>query len=284
MNTKQIIIYKNKITYHHDTIGKDFSLDQPHINIWESLINFLIKRGYKVGANEHYTKNYKCLSKYHKIGKRKDIIILLEISARGIEIEIGHTKNFWHDMATSFWDNWHDKYTKLEYLEDKSVELEIKRVIEFLSKYTQNIKSNEDSKNPLEFIFEKERINKHIHGGAQSIEEIKSYMETKNHMTSNILDKNGKKIITGERKYFYDYSTKRLLYGIAVHNINNMWWIIMNNKFTNIACFELFDYTPYLSRRKPADKRQIEKVLNRFIEKKEFLKAHKFCKFHGIEK
>jgi len=282
---REIITYRNHVNYQHDIMGDSFSLKQPHINIWNQLIAFLRKRGYQVGVNEHYKEHYKCLSKYHKIAKRKDIIILLEISARGIEVNIGHTKNFWHDMGQSFWDKWHDKYTKLEYLEDKAVELEIKRVTEFFLKHTENIKSNDDdSKNALEFIFDKEKNNTHIHGGAQSIEEIRIYMETKDMPLYNQLDKNKKKIITGERKYFYDRQTKRLFSGIAVHNINNMWWMIMNNKFTNIACFDLFDYSQDLPRRKPADQNQIERVLNKFIDKKEFLKAHKFSQFHGINK
>lgn len=281
---RQIITYENTIKYNHDERGQDFSLNQPHIKIWNSLLAFLRKRGYKVGANKHYQEHYQCLSKYHKIAKRKDIIILLEIRAGGIEVEIGHTKNFWHDMAQSFWSKWHDKYTELSYLEDKAVELEIKRVTEFFLKHTENIKSNEDSKNALEFIFDKEKNNTHIHGGAQSIEEIRIYMETKDLQLYNQVDKNNKKIITGEKKYFYDRQTKRLFSGIAVHNINNMWWMIMNNKFTNIACFDLFDYSPDLPRRKPADQNQIERLLNKFIDKKEFLKAHKFSQFHGINK
>ena len=58
----------------------------------------------------------------------------------------------------------------------------------------------------------------------------------------NNTDKNKKIIYNGDVKYFRDFSTGRWFKGVVYHNINNMWWVIINNtKRTNISSFELFD-------------------------------------------
>ena len=58
----------------------------------------------------------------------------------------------------------------------------------------------------------------------------------------NIKDRDGKEILNGQIKFFR--YNGYLCKGKVYHNINNMWWAIVNDKFyTNMACFELFDPT-----------------------------------------
>lgn len=57
----------------------------------------------------------------------------------------------------------------------------------------------------------------------------------------NNADRDGKTIFNGDFKYFRDYNGY-LACGTVYHNINNMWWVIVNdNDIKNIADFELFD-------------------------------------------
>ncbi len=60
----------------------------------------------------------------------------------------------------------------------------------------------------------------------------------------NSTDMDGKTIGNGDVKYFRDHKG-RLMRGTAYHNINNMWWVLINKYwYRNLAAFELFDLTP----------------------------------------
>lgn len=66
----------------------------------------------------------------------------------------------------------------------------------------------------------------------------------------NGTDKDGKAIYNGDVKYFRDRKG-RLMRGTVYHNINNMWWVLINKHwYTNMAAFELFDLTPENSAKK----------------------------------
>lgn len=55
-------------------------------------------------------------------------------------------------------------------------------------------------------------------------------------------DKYKKRIKNGDFKYFRDRYSGRLLRGRVYHNINNMWWVVINKRdVRNIVCWELFD-------------------------------------------
>ena len=57
----------------------------------------------------------------------------------------------------------------------------------------------------------------------------------------NARDKNERKLKNGETKYFRDRKG-RLKRGVIYHNINNMWWVVLNKfEYTNIASFDFFD-------------------------------------------
>jgi hypothetical protein len=59
----------------------------------------------------------------------------------------------------------------------------------------------------------------------------------------NNSDRDKKTIYNGQIKYFRDWHGY-LMRGKVYHNINNMWWVIINkDNYTNIASFELFDLT-----------------------------------------
>lgn len=57
----------------------------------------------------------------------------------------------------------------------------------------------------------------------------------------NYIDRDGKQLSNGQVKYFRDYKG-RLMRGTIYYNLNNMWWVVLNEKsYTNIASFDLFD-------------------------------------------
>jgi hypothetical protein len=67
---------------------------------------------------------------------------------------------------------------------------------------------------------------------------VKEYVEK----SSYGRDRDGKELKNQEVKYFRCQQTGRLKRGIISHNINNMWWVVVNKgEIQNIANFELFD-------------------------------------------
>lgn len=78
---------------------------------------------------------------------------------------------------------------------------------------------------------------------------------------TNGFDRDRKTIKNGDMKYFRDHDGY-LKRGKVYHNINNMWWVIVD-KYTlrNIACFELFDAAEedFCHRRKQPDRKPEER-------------------------
>src|SRR5690606_4735487 len=133
------------------------------------------KRGFTITENPSYKEHYSCLSKCHKIGHKKDVAVLMEIGANRIEIQFGNIQNLWKGIAQSFWDNpSDDRYTKLSYLEDIAVKLEIHRVLEFCKKWSMPLEANDNDLNPEDRIINKLKGNTHIHGKVERLEDIKN--------------------------------------------------------------------------------------------------------------
>ena len=270
--------YRNTVQLHFDKRGENFTLKVPHHSKWIAIIKFLKQRGWTITENPSYEENYKCLSKYHKLGFKKDMACLMEIGNNFIRIEFGNEKNLWKGIAQSFWSSPTDnRTTKLSYQESTRVKLEIKKTLEFCKKYNLEFEKEDSDLNPEEYIIHSLKNNTHIHGQVNCLEDIKLSMKEDSYdYLRNSNDKNDKKIICGDKKYFYDYYTKRLCCGIAWHHINNMWWIISNNQLHNIACFRLFDYEPNLPRREKIEmnENKIDNLLKYYEEKKDYLRCH----------
>lgn len=274
-----IRIHKNCINLRFKEHGKNFTLDVPHKNVWIEIMKFLTKRGFKITRNEYYFKGYKCLSKYHKIGYKNDVAVLIEIGSSNISIEFGNKKNLWN-TSNNFWSDKSDnRYTKLSYLENLSVKLEITKLFEFCEKYNHVFIKDEHLMSPSEFILNDSKDNKHIHGVCVSLDDLKnSIKEDSYNYKFNSNDANDKKIICGDTKYFYDYNNKRLSKGNVYHNINNMWWIISNDKLYNKASYELFDFDENLPRRKPVDIDKMYRILSKYEKEHNYIRCNNIYK------
>lgn len=268
--------YRNNIMLRFVERGDNFTLNVPHKNKWLAIIGYLKRRGFRITENAYYKKQYGSLSKYHKIGYKKNLALLMEIGADFIRIEFGNIQNLWVDMPQSFWDIPSDeRYTKLTYLENIAIKLEINKLIEFCSKFNHIFIPDETLFTPEEYIINKLKNNTHIHGKVECLEDIKrSITKDSYNYKHNSNDANGKKILCGDVKYFYNHYNRRLSVGVVWHNINNMWWVIVNNMLYNIADFNLFDFDCNLPRRKPADERELNSILKKYEQKKDYLRCH----------
>ena len=88
----------------------------------------------------------------------------------------------------------------------------------------------------------------------------------------NARDRDNKRIENGQVKYFRDRHG-RLARGQVYHNINNMWWVVLNETaYNNVACFDLFDPTPedFEKRRIVRDRAKPEEKVRRKIGTKRY--------------
>lgn len=264
--------YRNTIVLNFKEKSSGFTLDVPHHDKWLDIIMFLSNRCFKITKNQYYEKEYNVLSPFHKIGFKKDITCLMAISGGSIQVEFGNIQNLWKDMPQSFWNSpSDDRYTKLSYLENKAVELETKKLIDFCKGYDLELQIEDSNLPPEEYIIASLKNNTHIHGVVNSLNDIKVSMKENSYdYLHNSNDKNKKKIICGDIKYFYHPYTNRLSFGIAWHHINNMWWVITGGQKYNLACFYLFDYDPSLPKRKPVSESKITSLLKRFESKRDY--------------
>lgn len=274
---------RNNLSICFPESGDAFSLDVPHYKKWLSVIRFLKRRGFTVTENDWYKKQYTCLSPYHKIGFKRDVACLLEISRNSITIEFGHIKNLWKDMPQSFWSNpTDDRYTALTYLEGIAVKLEIHKLIKFCDKWgVEHTIDESELKTPEAKILHDIKTRSFTRNKMTSLDDIKAFMESDKgayDRNYNSTDKNKKRIICGERKYFYDYN-RRLCCGIVWHNINNMWWVISGNTRRNIASFDLFDFDASLPRRRAIQERSWSALLDGFAKLRDYKRCMQIQKY-----
>lgn len=272
-----IRVYQNTVHIKFSKWGDNYSLNVPHYKKWINLISFLKRRGFSVKENQYYKKEYKCLSKYHKIGYKNGVVCLMEISSASIEVQFGNHQNLWHDMPQSMWsDSTDERYTQLSYLENKAVELEVYKTVQYFIKRGHNYLKNDNEYTVEELIIRDNQINSHIHGkNINSLDDIgKSITQDSYDYKYNSNDANKKKILCGDTKYYYDWRTNRLNKGIAYHHINNMWWVLSANNTIrrNIAAFELFDYNSELPKKK-RDPRNIIKHLKKAEEEMDYIRC-----------
>ncbi len=145
--------YRNTISLNFEKRGSDFTLDVPHYNNWMSIIRFLKKRGFTIKENPSYKEHFASLSKYHKIGFKKNLALLMEISSHSIIVEFGNVQNLWTGIAQSFWNDESDeRFTRLTYLESVAVKLEIKKLWNFCRKYNHDLIKEDSLLSPEEYI------------------------------------------------------------------------------------------------------------------------------------
>ncbi|GAV11465.1 hypothetical protein [Paenibacillus sp. NAIST15-1] len=194
--------------YSHPTLKKVFAL--------------LKSRGFTI-AND--TDVSKIIRRNYFIGYKGDLKFYSRKYPAGFEIEFYQEVNYENRNGGRYDSN---KYKKMPYLIKKQFELEKRKIICLLKENGYQDKSKEKRKNAHE------QVMLHINDPDRhwSSEKIPDY---------NALDKDKRRINNGDVKYFRDYKGV-LQRGTVYHNINNMWWVVINkNEYSNIACFYLFD-------------------------------------------
>lgn len=229
-----------------------------HYGILHHIFNQLRAKGFTIDYNPNVSK---IIRKSHFVGRKGNLFFKSERYPNGFEIE------FYQEVITEnpyggYYD--FDKFDKMPYLIQKQYLLVAKFICDFLSAFAEN-------KTPITYIRAEEKIKfNYVESWHHPQKDMNFSLAELNGTTCeayNNTDRDKKTIFNGDFKYFRSRDGY-LRCGKVYHNINNMWWVIVDDSnIRNIASFELFDISD--SDFKGREKKH--KLPKEFLEKKQIL-------------
>lgn len=231
-------------TYYSSSTDTSINVRSGKLDLLNTIFEKLKLRGFTVQTDQHILKEYPTLSSTHWEGKKGDLLFKSEIYPSGFKFEFYQEINTVNSSGGQYDFN---KYELMPYLVRCQYILTRKYICELLDEYGYTNKAEPPSKNALDKVMKKIKGSSHYEKGKELPEfELESY---------NATDKDGNQLYNGQVKYFRDRKG-RLMRGTIYHNINNMWWVIINKfEYTNKACFEFFDFkVEHLSKRRIQNK------------------------------
>jgi hypothetical protein len=242
-----------------------------HYQLWDRVNDYFRRRGFRVGSDPDVVKNYKCLSKDRKYGIKNGLEFKASRYPTGFEY-----KFFQNIVFENPYEGEHDynQYDKMPYM----IKLAYRNEMLRLAKYAESIGvivKIEHKLTDTEEIIKSNNNNLHVHGRIESLDDLKAIMKQSD-MGHNSTDQNRKQIICGDFKCFYDYN-KKIAIGRAYHNINSMWWMLVNGRRYNICASDLFDQYPGMPKKKPLTKPQQIERFNQELKKAEASMNYERC-------
>ena len=209
---------------------------------WELLYKFMKKeRGFDVFKDPRIEKNYKCLSNTHRQGIKGYLEFKSDVYPAGFKIDFFQNLVFENSSGGQY-D--FDKFDKMPYLIKKSFLNELNHIRKFLSE--KGITENSDPvlKTSGEKVFNHICEYRRQHHQSTPFESLEMCVGHSPDQDYNNRDRDKKQLFNGQVKYFRDCEG-RLNRGVVYHNINNMWWVVVNkNEYRNKASFDFFDCNP----------------------------------------
>lgn len=209
----------------------DIRNDDSHYEILEILLNVLKEHGFEIGLDQEVLRNYKNISKDYFEGKRNKLAFKSHRYPSGFEIK------FFYDTERGRYD--FDKLNKMPYI----TRLEFLKYIKILENNLNKL--GFENKTEVKYKKAEDKIKegyvKSCHRNIKDMNFKLSDLDGATTESYNNKDRDKKIIHNGEIKYFRNHRGY-LQRGKVYHNINNMWWVILNETdYTNMASFELFD-------------------------------------------
>lgn len=213
-----------------------------HYELFHRTMNFLTSIGFTVTKDPRIERDYKILSKDHRYGRKGNLEFKAERYPSGFKIEFYQNvvhKNP-HGGEYDF-----DKYEKMPYLIKKQLLLVCNKLREFFIGLGYAEKTEIEAHTAVEKV-KKDFVESFHHQPKDMNFDLFSYDGLTSTMPPSSYayefhDRDGKVLRNGEVKYFRDYNGY-LCRGKIYHRLNNMFWIILNQRETAIrADFELFD-------------------------------------------
>ena len=253
MSKNSYRIYDTTIYYRNNTVEAPNGLDSwrfkyPHFGTLHRIFNMLRAEGFSI---ENDAEVAKCIRRDYYIGRRGDLELYAHRYPAGFEIMFFQNVVI-ENKSGGRYD--FDKFQKMPYM----IRL---RFMKYRDKIIALLKSVEDLKDEskadprLAEEWTKARYVEEWHHEQKDMNFLLSDLDGQTQESYNGRDRDEKTLHNGDVKYFRHWDG-RLYRGRVYHNINNMWWVILD-RFTvrNVASFELFDLTPEDNRRRQAKPR-----------------------------
>lgn len=257
MNT--FVVYNTSIGFHNkderNCNGDWLKHKFRHYGIQHRLFNLLRTKGFTVDYDPDV---FKIIRKDHFIGSKGNLRFKSSRYPNGFEITFYQEINTENQHGGYF--DFH-KFDEMPYLIKKQFQLVTAVICDFLSNFA-------DNKTKINYFSAEDKVKAdYVESWHHPQKDMNFSLADLNGTTCesyNNVDRDGKTIFNGDFKYFRDYNGY-LCCGKVYHNINNMWWVLVDDsKIRNIASFELFDISDndFRGRQKPG------KPPKRYLEEK----------------
>jgi hypothetical protein len=191
------------------------------------LFNMMKGRGWEIQTDQGTLERYPSIAKDFFEGKKGDLLFKSHRYPVGFEIEFYQEINTKNPSGGRY-D--FDKLKRMPYLIRCRFLVELNHIKQLLIG-----EGYKDDSEPV-YKYAADRV-EHLIKSCWHYEEGKADKQP----SYNATDKDGNRLRDGQLKHFRDRKG-RLQKGIIYHNINNMWWVILNKfEYTNIASFYFFD-------------------------------------------
>lgn len=237
---------------------RDNLKNYPHYKLYQAVIRKLGRMKFKVTEDPRIKADYPTLSPSHRYGINQGLEVDIQIYPTGFKLEFYQNINT-GERPVGKGKYCFNKYDLMVYLMKKKLEYTLLQITRFIqSKQEVKLEYSDTPK------LAEEAIIKHVQtysfapkNQVYAMADLEKHMSQYDH-TCNAIDRDEKLIKCGQVKYFRCFYTGRLNRGVVYHNINNMWWVIVNKfYYRNLASFELFDPSAedFKARRKARDRR-----------------------------
>ncbi|KYG95725.1 hypothetical protein ABEW24_24055 [Paenibacillus jamilae] len=189
------------------------------------MLDMMRNRGFVVGSDPRIDRDYPILSKDRFAGNKGELLFVGEKYNCGAKLEFYQEINVENPNGGRYDFN---KFEMMPYLLQKRFLVEVRYMEQFLLEEGFTCDSEPVLKTSYDKVF-------------HELNSPSRHWSSENLPDYNALDKDGIRINNGEVKYFRGRKGT-LMRGTVYHNINNMWWVIVNkDHYTNLAAFELFN-------------------------------------------
>lgn len=273
MNKDSYFIHDTQITFCNNTDRRtryEIRTHYKHYGLLHRVLNMLRDEGFAIENDPNVER---IIRKDYFRGRRGDLEVKAHRFPAGFEIVFFQNLVIVNPNGGEYDFN---KFQKMPYL----IRL---RFMKYRDKIIALLKSLEDLEDKTkaaprlaeEWI--KARYAEEWHHEQKDTNFLLSDLDGQTQPTYNGRDRDDKTLHNGDIKYFRHYNG-HLYRGRVYHNINNMWWVILNKyEVRNIAAFELFDLSPedyrgrqkkpqipkeYQERRKAIEEAKTKELLN----------------------
>lgn len=233
--------------YVHNTTISFVNNDEnnKHYGLFHRMLNMLSDYEFAVSKDNNVAN---CLKKHSYVGKKGELKFKASRYEIGFKIEFYQDVNF-ENPNGGYYD--FDKFAKMPYLIQKQFQCTVNKISALLSQFAENV--TEPTYNTAEEKIKHDYATSSIHPQRDMNFALSDLDGTTCDGHYNNYDRDKIIIHNGDTKYFRD-SKGYLCRGKVYHNINNMWWVIMNDTTVcNVAAFELFDLSDTDERKRKVD-------------------------------